>query len=241
MLHSEVHDAGQCTNRVISLGTTCPCVTSVIIASAGFLNDTVIHNRMIFGFNTDIKHEETIYHVQSEAREGEMLLQTQVFVRGRCIGKRATPYAEQAKSPGFTDQQKESILREQHRLVLDAIRDGKLEQVFDKKESPETLAAIKELDIHWINADSVHADEKLSMKLRATEGEQGIANARLTVRLARVNAAPFYTQVLTDNSGEADVVFMVDESSLADSSVLVQVNAEGRTATRKFQLRRVEA
>jgi hypothetical protein len=46
---------------------------------------------MIFGFNTDIRHEDTIYHVQSEAREGEQLLQTQVFVQGRCIGKRAVP------------------------------------------------------------------------------------------------------------------------------------------------------
>ena len=43
---------------------------------------------MIFGFNTDIKHEDTVYHVQSEARENELTLQTQVFVRGRCIGKR---------------------------------------------------------------------------------------------------------------------------------------------------------
>ena len=49
---------------------------------------------MIFGFNTDIKQGDTVYHVQSEAREGELLLQTQVFVRGRCIGKRATPYAD---------------------------------------------------------------------------------------------------------------------------------------------------
>lgn len=228
-------------NRVIGPGATCTAVTSVIIAPAEVLNDTVIHNRMIFGFNTDIKHEDTIYHVQSEAREGEMLLQTQVFVRGRCIGKRATPYADQAKGSGFTDQQKENILREQHRLVLDAIRDGKLEQVFDKKESPETLAAIKELDIHWLNADSIHTDEKLSMKLRATEGEQAVANARLTVRLARTNAAPFYTQVTTDNSGEADLVFLVEESSLTDSSVLVQVTFEGRTATRKFQLKKVEA
>ena len=49
---------------------------------------------MIFGFNTDIKHNDTVYHVQSEARENELLLQTQVFVRGRCVGKRATPYAD---------------------------------------------------------------------------------------------------------------------------------------------------
>ena len=86
---------------------------------------------MIFGFNTDIKHQDTVYHVQSEAREADLLLQTQVFVKGRCIGKRATPYGEQAKSPDFTDQKKEQILREQHRMVLDAIRDGRLEEVFD--------------------------------------------------------------------------------------------------------------
>ena len=52
---------------------------------------------MIFGFNTDVKHGDTIYHVQSEARESERLLQTQVFVRGRCIGKKATSYAGQLR------------------------------------------------------------------------------------------------------------------------------------------------
>jgi hypothetical protein len=195
---------------------------------------------MIFGFNTDIKHEDTVYHVQSEAREGEMLLQTQVFVRGRCIGKRATPYAEQAKSPDFTDQKKEQILRDQHRLVLDAIREGRLEQVFDKRESAESLAAAKELDIQWMNSDFIHSEEKLSMRLRATESGQGIASARLTVRLNRVNADPFYTGVQTDDSGQAELVFLVDEISLHDSSVLIQVNSEGRTATRKFQLRKIE-
>lgn len=196
---------------------------------------------MIFGFNTDIKHEETIYHVQSEAREADMLLQTQVFVRGRCIGKRATPYGEQAKTPGFTDQKKEEILREQHRVVLDAIRNGKLEEVFDKKDTPETLAAIKELDIHWINSDSVHANDKLAMKLRATEDGNGIAGARLTVRFARPHADPFYTQVSTDASGDAELIFEIEEELLPDASLLVQVNLSGRTATRKFQLRRVEA
>jgi hypothetical protein len=196
---------------------------------------------MIFGFNTDVKHEDTIYHVQSEAREGDLLLQTQVFVRGRCIGKRATPYAEQAKSPDFTDQKKEQILREQHRLVLDAIRDGRLEQVFDKRETPETLAAEKELDVKWLNAESVHAEDRLSMKLRATEAGQGIAGAKMTVRFARPNADPFYTQVTTDASGDADLVFLVEEAALTEASVLVQVNAAGKTATRKFQLRRVGA
>ena len=196
---------------------------------------------MIFGFNTDIKHDDTVYHVQSEAREGETLLQTQVFVRGRCIGKHATSYSEQASHHGFTDQQKEQMLREQHRQVLDAIREGRLEQVFDQRENPESLGAIKELDIQWINSHSIHAEEQLSMKLRATESGQPLPGARLTVRLARANAVPFYAQMITDGSGEAVLALAVEEGSLSDSSVLVQMNAQGRTATRKFQLRRVQS
>ena len=189
--------------------------------------------RMIFGFNTDIRHEDTIYHVQSEAREGEHLLQTQVFVRGRCVGKRAIPYG----SSDTQDQDKEKILRELHREVLDAIRDGKLDSILDKRDSPETLATVKELDLQWINAGSVHSGGGLTMHIRVTDGGATVAGARLTLRFVRPDAAPYYAQVLTDAQGSAEMRVQVDEKSLADSSVLVQASFEGRTATRKFQLR----
>src|SRR5580693_3513047 len=194
---------------------------------------------MIFGFNTDVKHVDTIYHVQSEARESEKLLQTQVFMRGRCVGKKAISYAASASEAGFSDAQKEQQLRDQHRLVLEAIREGKLESVLDHAET-ETLAAIKQLDIQWENALSVHADRNLTMRLRATEGGSALPNARLTFRFARVDAAPFYTQVITDSAGSAEISIEVDESALPDSSVIVQANHDGRTVTRKFVLRKSE-
>ena len=196
---------------------------------------------MIFGFNTDIRHADTIYHVQSEAREGEQLLQTQVFVQGRCIGKRAVPYGSDVaagKSSAQTnDQDKEKILRELHREVLDAIRDGKVDSIFDKRETPETLAAVKELDLEWINAGSVHSSGALTMHIRVTDGGATVEGARLTLRFAQPDAAPYYAQVLTDAKGSAEMNIRVDEKSLADSSVLVQASFAGRTATRKFQLR----
>ncbi len=190
---------------------------------------------MIFGFNTDIKHEDTVYHVQSEAREAEQLLQTQVFVRGRCIGKRAVPYA--AGGSGENDQDKEKRLRDLHREMLDSIRDGKVDSMFDKRDTPETLAAEKELDVEWVNAHSVHDSGSLSMKIRVTDGGATVEGARLTLRFARADAAPYYAQVLTDSKGNAEMNIQVEESALADSSVLVQANFAGRTATRKFQLR----
>ena len=194
---------------------------------------------MIFGFNTDVKHGDTIYHVQSEARESERLLQTQVFVRGRCIGKKATSYANKSPEIQFTDMQKEQQLREQHRLVLDAIREGKLDQALDRPE-PEVLATVKELDVQWLNAESVHSDRNLSMQLRVTEGGSAAAGARLTFRFARPGAAPFYTQAVADSGGAAEIKIEVEEAALPDSSLLVQANFEGRTATRKFLLRKAE-
>jgi hypothetical protein len=194
---------------------------------------------MIFGFNTDVKHEDTVYHVQSEARENERILQTQVFVRGRCIGKRATPYGDKTGGD-LTDQQREQVLRDQHRLVLDAIRDGRVDAVLDKVDTPATLAAITELDLQWLNAESVHNEGNLVMRLRVTEAGTGVPGARLTFRFARPNAVPFYTQAVTDSSGVTEMRVEMDEALLADSSVLVQASYSGRTATRKFRLRKVD-
>jgi len=194
---------------------------------------------MIFGFNTDVKHGDTIYHVQSEARESELLLQTQVFVRGRCIGKKAISYADKSAQLHFGDAQKEQQLREQHRSILDAIREGKLDQILDRAE-PEALAAVRELEIHWLNSDSVHADHLLTMQLRVTEGGAPASGARLTFRFARPSAAPFYTQATADSAGAAQIQFEVEETDLPDSSLLVQANFEGRTVTRKFVLRKAE-
>jgi hypothetical protein len=194
---------------------------------------------MVFGFNTDVKHGDTIYHVQSEARESEKLLQTQVFVRGRCVGKKAISYANPASDSGLGDAQKEQQLRDQHRLVLEAIREGKLESVLDRAET-ETLAGIKQLDVQWENADSVHANRSLTMRLRVSEDGSAVPRARLTFRFARPDAAPFYTQAVTDSAGSAEISVEVEESALADSSVMVQANHEGRTVTRKFALRKSE-
>ena len=194
---------------------------------------------MIFGFNTDVKHGDTVYHVQSEARQNEFLFQTQVFVRGRCIGKRATSYADRAPDPFFTDKQKEAMLRDQHRYVLDAIKEGKVDSVFDKRDTPETLAAIKPLELQWVNADSVHGNGGLLIKLRITEGGTPLSGAKLVSRFGNPDLEPMYSQAVSDATGTAEIKLQLEESALTDASVLVQADYNGRTTTRKFKLKKV--
>jgi hypothetical protein len=86
----------------------------------------------IFGFNTDVKHGDTVYHVESQARASDRLLQTSVFVKGLCVGKRTASYAQEASQPSFSDQSVHELLKAQHRTVIESIAAGTLESALDK-------------------------------------------------------------------------------------------------------------
>src|SRR5437764_15453787 len=105
---------------------------------------------MIFGFNTDVKHNQTIYHVQSEARKADLLLQTLVFVKGHCIGKYGSSYAEQVGNPGFSEEHIYDLLKKQNREVLDVIKAGSFEYFFrDQTEIRDT--EVVSLAVTWLN------------------------------------------------------------------------------------------
>jgi hypothetical protein len=84
---------------------------------------------MIFGFNTDVRHGDTVYHVQSEASPGTSSLLTTIFVQGRCLGKKSSSYASDTNPTDTADQRVHELLKEQHRQVLEAIREGRIDQV----------------------------------------------------------------------------------------------------------------
>lgn len=199
---------------------------------------------MIFGFNTDIKHDDAVYHVQSEARTNDLLLQTQVFVRGRCIGKKASSYAEQALAPDFSDNRMHELLKAQHRAVIDTIREGKLDTLFAPStatgvmEIPDVGAEGQGLSVHWINSDAVYEDNSVVMKFLVSHKGSNVVGARLTTRLHVSSDAPIYSQAVTDESGTAEMKIVLDEAMLADAAVLVQASDGKRHTTRKFRLKK---
>jgi hypothetical protein len=80
---------------------------------------------MIFGFNTDIRVGQNVVHVQSEARIQERALETQVFLHGHCVGKRVVPYEPER------DEAVQERLRAQHKWIIEAARDGFLEDALN--------------------------------------------------------------------------------------------------------------
>ncbi len=171
---------------------------------------------MIFGFNTDIKHESTVYHVQSEAREGERLLQTQIFVRGRCIGKKAASYAELIGRPEFSEERMHEMLKYQHRSTIDDLRNGRVEEAMNHVTAlavllaemtqtsgiepqsvaapspvPTTEAATSKapevsLQLEFLNPDAVVADHALVLRFRVLDEGGPVSGAKLIARLTKL-------------------------------------------------------
>ena len=192
---------------------------------------------MIFGFNTDTKVGDTVYHVQSEARQNDLLLQTQVFVRGQCIGKRASSYADQAAHPGFTDEHMHELLKTQHRMVLEAVRSGKMEGAIGHNLEIQDTSG-QGLAIRWVNSDAAYTDSAVVLKFVVTDAGAAVEGAQLTSRLALSSDAPVCSQASTDASGAAEMKLALDAAALHEAAVLVQAQHGEKSATRKFRLRK---
>jgi hypothetical protein len=189
---------------------------------------------MIFGFNSVVQHGDTIYQVQSEPRDRERLLETQVFVGGRCIGTRATSYDDVFFRPGSIEDQLHELLRSQHRLVVEAARQGRLDDVLG------AAAPQAELAVQFLNADSVFVDDAVVMRFRVTAGGEAVEGASLTSRLRVLEAEPIYAQGITDAAGTAEMKVALREAALQDADILVEAIHGGRSAWRKFRLLKSE-
>jgi hypothetical protein len=90
---------------------------------------------VITGFNTDIKHSEKVYHVQTEDKGvANPYIETLVYVGGEILASKKTSYAEQLKT-GVDDKWIGGLMEQQHRTMIAAIKRGRFDQPADTTRS----------------------------------------------------------------------------------------------------------
>ena len=80
---------------------------------------------MLSGFNTEILHEGTVYHVQTESRKGTGI-ETAVYVKGAVIHSLTTSHHELVEPSHDREQKFFELSGEQHRHVIAQIRAGEI-------------------------------------------------------------------------------------------------------------------
>ena len=181
---------------------------------------------MITGFNTDIKHNEKVYHVQTEDKGvGNPYIETLVYVGGEILASKKTSYAEQLKT-GVDDKWIGGLMEQQHRTMIAAIKRGRFDQpadvtrsgqeralptlaaqsgvVFDEGVSPVTVSEEKTLDQVIIDylaseAESEHLELALLNQIDFFAGsaiEMRVA-ARKSLSQAPIPAAAIEVKVIS--------------------------------------------
>lgn len=189
----------------------------------------------IFGFNTDVRHGETVYHVQSEARQAELLMQTLVFVKGQCIGKRVVSYANKAAAPGFSEQEIHELIKAQHKAVIGAISEGHVDSVLGTTQDIHDTGDAG-LSLKWTRAEPNTADATLKMFFHVSDAGQNVGGAELVSRTgpeARVLAS-----ATSDAEGNAEMVIPFDEELRREAAIMVHATHNGKAATRRFKLKK---
>jgi hypothetical protein len=93
---------------------------------------------VITGFNTDIRHNDKVYHIQTEDKGVQNpYIESLVYVGGEILASKKTSYAEQLKT-GVDDKWIGGLMEQQHRTMIAAIKRGRFDAPADvTKTAPE--------------------------------------------------------------------------------------------------------
>lgn len=191
----------------------------------------------IFGFNTDVKHGDVVYHVQSEARHNELVLQTMVFVKGQCMAKRVASYAHLSLQPGFSEQAMHELLKAQHKAGLEAVQAGRMETELGTGSEVQDVGGAG-LALKWTRSAPENRGASLIFHVQVLDGGQPVDGARIAVFPCTPAGDEAITQVASDAEGKAAVSVPITEEVDRDSAVLIQATHEAKSATRKFKFRK---
>jgi hypothetical protein len=189
----------------------------------------------IFGFNTNVQHGDVVYHVESQARQGDLLLQTMIFVKGSCVGKHAFSYACLVDTEGFSDAAMHELLKAQHKAIVDAFQRGETESVLRTAGEIEDVGGTG-LVLRWSNPSEPPQEDTLGMRFQVLDSGRAAAGAEVALWPCPPAEAVVFARAVTDAAGYA--VLAVPLSGPLASAVMARAKYGTKSATRKFRFRK---
>ncbi len=176
---------------------------------------------MIAGFNTDIEHNGTVYHVQTEDKGAPShMIMTLVYDKGTILASKRTTYGELA-GIGLEESEISERVSRQHKLMCAAVKGGRISELVEMTRKGSKYAAPA--------AEPVAAPEPATVSV----GLPPVSRPSIPIDLPPVRPA-------TDPFADAPVIdaieIMEDLEILPDEAVLVvsELSGQERPANNKL-------
>ncbi|MFN2595895.1 MAG: hypothetical protein ABR563_01760 [Pyrinomonadaceae bacterium] len=138
---------------------------------------------MITGFNTDVEHNGTVYHVQTEDKGLDTpFILSLVYVGGAILASKRSPY-DDLVAGGFDAALLGERLQRQHKLICAAIAAGRVEDLKRLSHSEPTEATPKRAAARTARGATSSGSGAGAKAARAQKGAPG-AKATTTVESA---------------------------------------------------------
>jgi hypothetical protein len=104
---------------------------------------------MITGYNTDVRHQEVVFHVQTEDKgAANPFIESLVYVGGQVLASKRANYAD-LLAEGRDEKEIIALMDHQHRTMIAAIRHGKFDAKLAALVRPKTspVPVIEHVDL----------------------------------------------------------------------------------------------
>jgi hypothetical protein len=193
---------------------------------------------VITGFNTDIKHNDKVYHIQTEDKGLQNpYIESLVYVGGEILASKKTSYAEQAKS-GVDEKWIGSLMEQQHRTMIAAIKRGRFDQPADATKvtavhpvAPANAKTIEALNA-TVNVDDDKTLDQVIIDYLASEAESEHLELSLLTNVDFVAGAPIELRVATKKSlSQSPIAAVPIEVKVISTVEAPRVIYKGKTAS----------
>jgi len=199
---------------------------------------------MNFGFNSNVRVGDALYHVQTEDRgPSHPFLDTVVYMAGRVVYKRSTSYEKFAggTEAGALAQKLHERLAQQHRDVIAELEAGTL-AIHGKEKAPpvaEDADMQGGFDVRLLNPKSwfTAGNVMLEIELCEKNSQKRVGGADVEACLEHERHRTPCAEARTDTKGCATLKFPMPANVTEGSSLVVRATDGSRYGELRFRLK----
>jgi hypothetical protein len=199
---------------------------------------------MNFGFNSNVRVGDAMYHVQTEDRgPSHPFLDTVVYLAGRVVYKRSNSYEQFAHGTKAETlaQKLHERLAQQHHDVIAELEAGTLAIRGKEKASSaaENTGTQESLDLRLKNPKSWFAAGNVILEIEVCEknSDEGVGDADVQACLEHEKHRTPCAEVHTDVDGCATLRFPMPPNVVEGSSLVVRATDGSRCGELRFRLK----
>jgi len=181
---------------------------------------------MSSGFNTDVRVDDSVFHVQTEDRgPNHPVIDTVVYQNGRILHRRSSSYEHLVGTPDLAPEGLRERVAEQHRQVIEDLRGGALsEQIAAVLAAASREAGIQ---VQLLNPNSWLAggNVQLDVEILRRADKQPLAGAQVEAAIEGAAESTRHAGT-SDDSGRVRIGFPLPPLGKGDLALVIQAQAD---------------